>query len=382
MRRIDYQYLLPPELIAQHPAARRDGSRLLVLDRPDGELSHHSFLDLPKFLRSGDVLCTNDTKVLHARLRAAKLPTGGAVELLLLESVGPNDWWVMLRPGKRVRPGSLFQLMFPDGRKAPWTAVLVEKNDAGHCRIQFQGNGDISDSLDEIGEVPLPPYIDREGPGSRLEDQERYQTVYARHRGSVAAPTAGLHFTPEVLQTIRDAGVETCSVTLHVGAGTFAPMKADLLADHVMHEERFEISAETARLVNRALAEGRRVVAVGTTTCRVLESVARWVLDATSAPVTFEVAGAKGVGDFGEATGVIRAGKGRTRLFLHPPASFHVVGALFTNFHLPESTLLMLVSAFASPGGIEGREQVLRAYAEAVRERYRFFSYGDAMFVQ
>jgi S-adenosylmethionine:tRNA ribosyltransferase-isomerase len=380
MRRLDFHYELPPELIAQHPTLRRDGSRLLVLSRPERSLAHHSFLDFPGFLRPGDLLCVNDTKVLHARLRAVKQPTGGAVELLLLDAVAENDWWVMLRPGKRVRPGSCFQLQFPDGRPAPWTAELLEKNDAGHCRVRFQGNGDILDALNQIGEVPLPPYIEREAVGSSPEDQERYQTVYAQHRGSVAAPTAGLHFTEEVLGTLRRAGVEICPVTLHVGAGTFAPMKADLLAEHVMHEERFEISVATASAVNRALAEGRRVVSVGTTTCRVLESAARCALDPTRAPAVLQSTSGEGDGD--GVPKVILPGRGRTRLFLYPPAPFLVVRALFTNFHLPESTLLMLVSAFASPGETWGREFMLKAYEEAVKERYRFFSYGDAMFIQ
>lgn len=375
MRRVDFHFELPPELIAQHPAPSRDASRLLVVSRPTGAVTHQQFSDFPSLLRPGDLLCLNDTKVLHARLRGTKIPTGGAVEVLLLSAVGENDWWAMLRPGRRLPPGARFQLNDNEGNPVSWEGCVLEKNDAGHFRVQFSGVGNILDILDQIGEVPLPPYIERKGKRHSQEDRERYQTVFAQHRGSVAAPTAGLHFTGEMLERIRQAGVEIHSVTLHVGAGTFAPMKADDLAAHVMHEEVFEIPASTAEAINRAHAEGRRVVAIGTTTCRVLESAARWVRGAE--PTVFMEPSV-----VPRAADVVCAGRGRTRLFLHPPALFHVVGALFTNFHLPESTLLMLVSAFAMPGELDGRERVLNAYAEAVRERYRFFSYGDAMFLQ
>jgi S-adenosylmethionine:tRNA ribosyltransferase-isomerase len=352
----DFEFLLPPELIAQHPAAERDQSRLLVLHRDTGRTEHRQFSDLASYFRPGDVLVLNDSRVLPARLRGHKADSGGEIEILLLEENAPSDWWVMLRPGKRVRPGTVLRFQTPDGSATSLQAEVIGKNAEGWCRLRFSGADDLRAELPRLGEMPLPPYIRRTTPAIEKEDRTRYQTVYAREDGSVAAPTAGLHFTPERLEQLRAGGAEIRFVTLHVGPGTFAPVKSEHLEDHPMHEERFHVPAETAEAVTRARAEGRRIVAVGTTSARVLEGVAR----------------AHG--------GQVVAGAGRTRIFLHPPATFAVVSALLTNFHLPGSTLLMLVSAFAAPGQLqEGRDFVLGAYAEAVRERYRFFSYGDAM---
>jgi S-adenosylmethionine:tRNA ribosyltransferase-isomerase len=358
VRTADFHYELPPELIAQQPAPRRDGSRLLVLHRADNRLEHRRFTDLPGYLRAGDVLVLNDSRVIPARLRGFKPTSGGQVEVLLVEEIAANDWWALLRPGKRVRAGTVIKFVpaaNPNAPSAPpLTARVAAKNDEGHYRLQFSTAGDVRDALDAFGEVPLPPYIQRPGTPSP-GDRTRYQTVFARPPGSVAAPTAGLHFTAGMLAQIRALGVAVHFVTLHVGLGTFAPVKTGNLEDHLMHEEVFELPAATAGAVSRAKVEGRRVIAVGTTSVRVLESVAA------------------------ETGGGVRARRGRTRLFIRPPARFRIVDALLTNFHLPESTLLMLVSAFAAPGETRGRELVLAAYAEAVRERYRFFSYGDAM---
>ena len=355
MRTADFHFDLPPELIAQHPAPRRDESRLLVLHRADGSGDHRQFRDLPGFFRAGDVLVLNDSRVIPARLRGANARTGGQFEMLLLEEVAGNDWWAMLRPGKRARPGTQIICQAPDGTATSVRATVVETNDAGHRRLTFCGAPDIRSELDRLGEVPLPPYIQRAGPAA--EDLERYQTVYARDAGSVAAPTAGLHFTTDMLSQIRTLGVEVCFVTLHIGPGTFQPVKTETLAAHQMHEERFELGEATAHTVNEAKNSGRRVIAVGTTAVRVLESVAR------------------------RNGGKLVKNAGKTGIFIYPPFSFQIVDALLTNFHLPGSTLLMLVSAFAAPGETRGREMVLAAYAEAVRKRYRFFSYGDVMLI-
>jgi S-adenosylmethionine:tRNA ribosyltransferase-isomerase len=349
----DFSYHLPPELIAQEPVAQRDQSRLLVLRRADGSLADHLFGDLPAFLRNGDLLVLNDTRVLRARLRGHKTHGGGRIEILLGEELGPNDWWVMLRPGKRVRIGTT--LSFPRPGRVPIQAVVREKDAEGLCRLLFEGIDDLNNALDEIGEVPLPPYIERPDNPDWSRDAERYQTVYARAAGAVAAPTAGLHFTPELLGCLERQGIELCRVTLHVGLGTFAPVKCERITDHVMHAERYELSTIAADQINRARAAGRRIVAVGTTCVRLLEHAA--------------------------SQGELRAGSGQTRLFVTPPFNFRLVNAMITNFHLPESTLLMLVSAFAGPGEVSGRPMVLGAYAEAVRRRYRFFSYGDAMLI-
>ena len=352
LRTADFDFELPPELIAKHPATARDQSRLFVISRETGEIKHRQFRDLLDCLREGDVLVLNDSKVLPARLRGEKSDSGGEVELLLAEENAPNDWWVLLKPGKRVRAGTEITLRDHAGRATNVRATVLDKNAEGHCRVRFAGVDDITFALDSLGEMPLPPYLGRAAASS---DSERYQTVFAQSAGSMAAPTAGLHFTPQLLDEIRARGVHVCFVTLHVGLGTFAPVKAETLAEHVMHEERYELSAETADAINAAKNAGRRVVAVGTTSVRVLESIAA------------------------KYGGKIVSERGRTRIFIHPPYHFKIVHALVTNFHLPQSTLLMLVSAFAAPSELCGREMVRTAYAEAIRERYRFYSYGDAM---
>jgi S-adenosylmethionine:tRNA ribosyltransferase-isomerase len=357
MQTADFDFVLPPELIAQAPARERDHSRLLVLSRQAGMTAHQQFRDLLNHLKAGDVLVLNNSAVFPARLRGVNMRTGGRFEMLLLEEVSVNDWWVMLRPGKRATIGTEIAIQNHDGETVAERAVVIGINDEGHRRLRFSGGTNIHDRLDILGETPLPPYIARENAAALAADKSRYQTIYARPPGSVAAPTAGLHFTAALLDEIRARGVRVCFVTLHVGLGTFAPVKARELADHTMHEERFELDEETARVVNEAKREGRRVVAVGTTSMRVLESVAS------------------------QNGGRLVAGGGRTRIFIHPPFRFQIVDALLTNFHLPCSTLLMLVSAFAAPGETRGREMALSAYAEAVRERYRFFSYGDAMLI-
>jgi S-adenosylmethionine:tRNA ribosyltransferase-isomerase len=357
MRAADFDFELPAELIAQAPSPQRDGSRLLALHRTSGQVEHAQFANFPNYLRPGDVLVLNNSRVIPARLRGVNAQTGGQFELLLLEENGENDWWAMLRPGKRARVGTTIVLHAPRKMPAAVQATVIDTNEEGHRRLRFSGIANIADALDELGEIPLPPYIDRSNGGLSPQDRERYQTVFAETAGSVAAPTAGLHFTAHLLTRLREAGVEVCFVTLHVGLGTFAPVKAEILSAHRMHGERYELSPETVETIQSAKQQGRRIVAVGTTTVRVLESVAA------------------------QNDGRLVPGKGRTQIFIYPPYSFRIVGALLTNFHLPRSTLLMLVSAFAAPGDTRGRDLVLRAYAEAVRERYRFFSYGDAMFI-
>lgn len=355
MQTADFEYELPPELIAQTPALQRDQSRLLVLHRESGSLAHRHFTDLPDYLRAGDVLALNDSRVIRARLRGTNSRTGGQFEILLLEENELNDWWVLMRPGQRARIGTRIDLKDSGQRPVEVCATVQAANAEGHRRVRFTGTPNILAELASLGEVPLPPYINRvNGSGAEL-DQQRYQTVYAGPAGSVAAPTAGLHFTETLLSRLRAAGVQVCFLTLHVGLGTFAPVKTGHLGGHTMHEERYELSESTARLINEAKDSGRRVIAVGTTTVRVLESVAA------------------------QNRGRLSAGAGRTRIFIYPPYEFKVVDALLTNFHLPRSTLLMLASAFAAPNEVRGRERLLRAYAEAVRRQYRFFSYGDAM---
>ena len=414
MRTADFDFELPPELIAQVPAERRDASRLLVLDRATGEIAHKNFRDLLNHLRAGDVLVLNNSRVIPARLRGVNEKTGGQFEVLLLEENFVNDWWVMLRPGKRARIGTKIIFRNHAGAATNITADVIATNDEGHRRLRFnfpnnpntkalpataepfslspsegeragvRGRAEtqrttpvqnILSFLDQLGELPLPPYIERAAGKTSDTDLDRYQTVFAQPAGSVAAPTAGLHFTPQLLDEIRARGVQVYFVTLHVGLGTFAPVKADSLAEHVMHEERFEVSEATANTVNTAKREGRRVIAVGTTSVRVLESA--FVVPPLGGPVSPATQPPKG-----GTTSTIASGPGRTRIFIHPPHHFKIVDALLTNFHLPRSTLLMLVSAFAAPGELRGRELVLRTYSEAVRERYRFFSYGDAMFIQ
>ena len=324
MRTADFDYKLPPELIAQTPASKRDQSRLLVFDRQSGKISHRRFPDLLEFLVSGDVLILNDSQVIPARLRGTNAKSGGKFEILLLEENQTNDWWSMLRPGKRAPIGTQINLLKSDQSKSEIFATVGEINNEGHRRLRFSGTKNIFDELESLGEIPLPPYIERE----KLldEDRKRYQTVYAQVAGSIAAPTAGLHFTNELLDKIRSRGVEIRYVTLHVGLGTFAPIKTDSLADHVMHEERFEISEETALAINEAKTKKKRIIAVGTTTVRVLESIAH------------------------KNSGRVLALTDKTKIFIHPPYQFQIVDALVTNFHLPRSTLLMLVSAFATPG--------------------------------
>ena len=356
MRTAEFHYDLPPELIAQQPAPRRDASRLLALRRTDRRVEHRQFQELPDYLQRGDVLVLNNSRVIPARLHGVNPRTGGKFEILLLEEGAANDWWAMMRPGKRARVGAKIQLLDKAGGTTNILAEVTGLNDEGHRRLRFSGTANLFQELDRLGEMPLPPYIERHG--EQPADRERYQTVYAAAAGSVAAPTAGLHFTPELLEKVRARGVRICFVTLHVGAGTFLPVKAENLADHKMHSERFEIGAETVWAVNAARESGGRVIAVGTTATRALESVAR------------------------QNAGKLNIYAGKTDIFIYPPATFQMVDGLLTNFHLPESTLLMLVSAFAAPGEkTGGRELILSAYAEAIRERYRFFSYGDAMLI-
>jgi S-adenosylmethionine:tRNA ribosyltransferase-isomerase len=356
VRTADFYFDLPPSLIAQEPAARRDGSRLLVLHRKTGETEHRQFPDLLEFLNPGDVLVLNNSRVIPARLHGTNEKTGGKFEILLLEENAPNDWWTMMRPGKRAKIGTQIRLQEKSGATTEIIATVTAVNAEGHRRLLFSGTKNLFHDLDQLGELPLPPYIERAA--EKAEDKERYQTVYAQAAGSVAAPTAGLHFTPELLDKIRARGIKICFITLHVGAGTFLPVKVENLADHKMHAEHFEIGTETVSVVNAAKNSGRRVIAVGTTVTRSLERVAR------------------------QNAGILNVYNGKTDIFLFPPAQFQIVDALLTNFHLPESTLLMLVSAFAAPGEItSGRELILKTYAEAIRERYRFFSYGDAMLI-
>jgi S-adenosylmethionine:tRNA ribosyltransferase-isomerase len=351
----DFDFDLPENLIAQQPLPQRDESRLLVLERTSGKIQHEKFRDIIARFEEGDVLVLNDSRVIPARLRGTNILTGGLFEILLLEEVGVNDWWALMRPGKRARIGTRITLRNSMGSATDISVVVSETNTEGHRRLRFEGVASISNVLNELGEVPLPPYVRRL---KQLDsDRERYQTVFAQPPGSVAAPTAGLHFTDALLRQIRARGVEICFVTLHVGLGTFAPVKSETLSAHKMHEERFEVPVETERAINRAKADGHRVIAVGTTTVRVLESVAA------------------------NNKGRIIAGKGKTEIFIYPPYEFRIVDALLTNFHLSRSTLLMLVSAFGAPGKTTGRELVLSAYAEAIRQKYRFFSYGDAMMI-
>jgi S-adenosylmethionine:tRNA ribosyltransferase-isomerase len=354
MRTADFFYDLPPDLIAQSPAPRRDGSRLLIMDRATGGVKHQNFVDFPQYPRAGDVLVLNNSRVIPARLRGINRRTGGRFEMLLIGEEGTNNWWVLVRPGKRAGLGTEIGMVDLNGVATGIYATVAEVNKEGHRRMLFTGTQDIHKELARIGEIPLPPYISRDHPNDPA-DQVRYQTVYAQPPGSVAAPTAGLHFTEEILDTLRQNGVKICYVTLHVGLGTFSPVKGETLEGHVMHEERIEMSEATVSVIRDAKASGHRIFAAGTTSVRVLESVAA-------------ING-----------GEIAAFQGKTRIFIYPPRRFQVVDALLTNFHLPCSTLLMLVSAFAAPGSLAGRELVLKAYAEAIRERYRFFSYGDAM---
>ncbi|MCU0770782.1 MAG: tRNA preQ1(34) S-adenosylmethionine ribosyltransferase-isomerase QueA [Verrucomicrobia bacterium] len=354
MRASDFDFDLPEALIAQEPLAERDASRLLVINRSTGTFQHRRFKDLGDYFEADDLVVLNNSRVLRARLRGVNQRSGGAFELLLVEETAPNLWWAMIKPGKRARVGTRISLSHPAGSPTPVHLEVKATNAEGHRQVHFEGTENILTELDQLGEVPLPPYIHRR---AEATDADHYQTVFGGAPGSVAAPTAGLHFARDTLTGLQSRGIRICEVTLHVGLGTFAPVKVESLEDHVMHEERYAISEASAKLIQTTRRTGRRILAVGTTVLRTLESAT----DADSAEV--------------------RSGPGRTRLFIHPPYRFRSADALLTNFHLPRSTLLMLVCAFASPGATGGRDLILRAYAEAVRERYRFFSYGDAMLI-
>lgn len=340
MKTSDFYYDLPKELIAQTPVEPRDSSRLMLLDRNTGEISHRHFYEIIDSLNPGDLLVANDSRVLPARIYGVKDETGARVEFLLLRQITGNRWETLCKPGKKAREGASFT--FGDGLLR---ATVAEVKDDGNRIVDFECDENFFATLDKIGQMPLPPYITEE-----LKDKERYQTVYSHELGSAAAPTAGLHFTTELMQRIKDKGVSIAYVTLHVGLGTFRPVKVDDVTNHKMHSEHYEIPEETARLINETKKNGGRVIAVGTTSCRTLESVASF---------------------YGE----IKPCEGFTDIFIYPGYKFKVLDGLITNFHLPESTLIMLVSAFA------GYENVMNAYKTAVEEKYRFFSFGDAMFI-
>ena len=339
MKTHDFWYDLPEELIAQTPLQQRDASCLLALGRQSGEIEHRHFYDILDYLRPGDCLVLNDSRVLPARLLGHR-PTGGAVEVLLLRDLGDKKWECLCKPGRKMQPGN--QVIFGNGEL---TATVVEVKEDGNRIVEFHYEGIFLEVLERLGKMPLPPYIKAE-----LADQERYQTVYSREVGSAAAPTAGLHFTKELLEQVREKGIKTAFVTLHVGLGTFRPVKADNILEHHMHSELCMMSSETAKVLNETKAAGGRVICVGTTSCRTLESLVN-------------------------EDGTFEEKSKWTEIFIYPGYTFKAMDALITNFHLPESTLVMLVSAFA------GRDHVLHAYEEAVKERYRFFSFGDAMFI-
>lgn len=336
----DFYFELPQELIAQDPLEDRAASRLLVMNKETGRIEHRTFRNITEYLRPGDCLVVNDTKVIPARLFGVKEDTGAKIEVLLLKRREKDIWETLVKPGKKSRPGTA--IVFGGGLLK---GTVLEVVDEGNRLIQFQYEGIFEEVLDQLGQMPLPPYITHQ-----LQDKNRYQTVYARQEGSAAAPTAGLHFTEELLKQIEQMGVKIARVTLHVGLGTFRPVKVDNVLDHHMHSEFYEVREEEARKINQTKASKGRVICVGTTSCRTLESAT------------------------GE-DGILRAGRGWTEIFIYPGYQFKILDCLITNFHLPESTLVMLVSALA------GREQVLHAYEEAIRERYRFFSFGDAMFI-
>ncbi len=337
-KKSDFYYDLPEELIAQTPAEPRDSSRLLVYKRDGGVTEHKIFKNVTDYLRVGDVLVINNTKVLPARL-FARTENGGAVEVLLLKRLDRDDWEVLVKPGKKCTVGK--KLTVSDELSLTVTGIT----ESGERIVKFEYDGIFEEIIERIGTMPLPPYIK-----TKLKNKERYQTVYAKTDGSAAAPTAGLHFTPELLQKIRDMGVEIAEVLLHVGLGTFRPVKEDIITDHKMHSEYYEVSEKAAEIINKAKLEGRRIIAVGTTSVRTLESAA-------------------------DENGFLRACNGNTQIFIYPPYKFKCVDALITNFHLPESTLIMLVAAMT------GREEILNLYKTAVGERYRFFSFGDAMMI-
>ena len=340
MKTSDFYYDLPKELIAQDPLEDRSASRLMHLNKETGEYEHGHFRDILKYLKPGDCLVINDTKVIPARLYGSKVGTDAAIEILLLKRRENDIWETLVKPGKKCKVGTV--ISFGDGIL---TGEVVDIVDEGNRLIQFHYDGIFEEILDQLGEMPLPPYITH-----KLQDKNRYQTVYAKHEGSAAAPTAGLHFTKELLQQVQDAGVKISHVTLHVGLGTFRPVKVEDVTQHHMHSEFYVVEEDQAKLINDTKAAGGRVIAVGTTSCRTLESAT------------------------GE-DGILKAGSGWTEIFIYPGYRFKMIDGLITNFHLPESTLVMLVSALA------GKEHIMAAYEEAVREKYRFFSFGDAMFI-
>lgn len=337
----DFYYDLPPELIAQTPLTDRTASRLLVVNKKTGKLAHKHFYDIVDYLNPGDCLVMNNTRVIPARLYGSKEKSGGKIEFLLLKRIGIDTWEVILKPGKKAKPGSRFEF----GGGLLHAEVLSVAED-GKRIVKFEYDGIWEELLDKLGEMPLPPYIKE-----KLTDKERYQTVYSKIEGSAAAPTAGLHFTKELLEKIKAKGVKLAYLTLHVGLGTFRPVSAERIEDHIMHTEYYEISAETAEIINSCRKNGGRIIAVGTTSVRTLETVA-------------------------EDTGKIKAASGETNIFIYPGYKFKIVDCIITNFHLPESTLMMLVSAFA------GKENIFNAYETAVKEKYRFFSFGDAMYLE
>ena len=342
MKTSDFYYELPEELIAQDPIEDRSASRLMILDRENSSFSHKHFRDIDGYLRPGDCLVRNNTRVIPARLLGVKRDTGAKAEVFLLKRKEADVWETLVRPGKKLRVGTVVDFGGEDG---PLSCEITEVLPDGNRLVKFSYDGIFEEVLDELGQTPLPPYIKHE-----LKDRERYQTVYAKYDGSAAAPTAGLHFTDELFDSIREMGVTVADVTLHVGLGTFRPVKAEEITEHKMHSEWYRILPEEAEKINRCKADGGRIICVGTTSCRTIESAA-------------------------DESGRLVAGEGDTDIFIYPGYKFRIMDALITNFHLPESTLLMLVSALA------GREFVLSAYEEAVRERYRFFSFGDAMFI-
>ena len=341
MKTADFDYELPQELIAQDPLEQRDSSRLLILDKKTGERTHRIFHDIIDYLHEGDCLVINNTKVIPARLIGEREGTGGKVEVLLLKRKTDNVWETLVKPGKKARPG--MRLSFGGGLLH---AEVQEVVDEGNRLIRFEYEGIFEEILDQLGQMPLPPYITHQ-----LKDKNRYQTVYAKYEGSAAAPTAGLHFTEELLQKIQEKGVKIARVTLHVGLGTFRPVKVDDVTQHHMHTEFYHVSQEAADIINETKKQGGREICVGTTSCRTIESAA-------------------------DGQGVVQATEGDTDIFIYPGYQFKVLDCLITNFHLPESTLLMLVSALA------GKENIMAAYKEAVEMKYRFFSFGDAMFIQ
>lgn len=341
MRTADFYYDLPEELIAQDPLLDRSSSRLMHLDKKTGEIQHTDFKHIVNYLNPGDCLVINDTRVIPARLYGSKVGTDAGIEILLLKRKENNIWETLVKPGKKAKPGT--KISFGDGLLIGEVLDIVEE---GNRLIQFTYDGIFEEILDQLGEMPLPPYITH-----KLQDKERYQTVYAKNEGSAAAPTAGLHFTKELLQQIQDMGVKIAHVTLHVGLGTFRPVKVDDVEKHHMHSEFYVVEEDQAKLINDTKKNGGRVISVGTTSCRTLESAT-------------------------DENGILQAKSGWTEIFIYPGYKFKMIDALITNFHLPESTLLMLVSALA------GKEHIMKAYEEAVRERYRFFSFGDAMFIE